>query len=119
VLSKLSDKLELVAWCIMNSHLHTIAKAELETLSRAIKVINLRYRARYNRMHRRVGPVFGGRYRSEAIEENAYLLGALRYIHLNKVFVLGLLGGRARIHGVSPPKRSHPVSGDWRIPRKL
>ena len=98
----------------MSSHLQTIVKAELETLSRAIKVITLRYIARYNRMHRRVGPVFGDRYRSEAIEDEAYLLGALRYIHLNKVLVLGLLGRgkRARIHGVSPPKRSHSVSGD-------
>ena len=91
-----SDKLELVAWCIMNNHLHTIVKAELETLSRAIKVINLKYAARYNRMHRRVGPVFGDRYRSEAIEDDAYLLGALRYLHLNKVSVLGRLGGSVR-----------------------
>jgi len=47
-------------------------------------------------MHRRVGPVFGDRYRSEGIEDDAYLLGALRYIHLNKVSVLGLLGGNVR-----------------------
>ena len=31
-------------------------------------------------VHRRVGPVFGDRYRSEAIEDDAYLLGALRYL---------------------------------------
>ena len=68
----------------MSSHLQTIVKAELETLSRAIKVITLRYTAWYNRMHRRVGPVFGARYRSEAIEDDAYLLGALRYLYLNK-----------------------------------
>jgi len=43
-----------------------------------------------------VGPVFGDRYRSEAIEDDAYLLGALRYLHLNKVSVLGRLGGSVR-----------------------
>jgi len=80
-----SDKFELAAWCIMGNHLHDTVKAPLETLSRAIKVITLRYAARYNRLHRRVGPVFGDRYRSEAIEDDAYLLGALRYIHLNPV----------------------------------
>ncbi len=80
-----SDKFELAAWCIMSNHLHAILKTELETLSRAVKVINLRYAARYNRLHRRVGPVFGDRYRSEVIEDDAYLLGALRYIHMNPV----------------------------------
>ena len=73
-----------------------MVKAELKKLSRGIKVINLRYTAWYNRMHRRVGPVFGARYRSEAIEDDAYLLGALRYLHLDKVLVLGLLGGSVR-----------------------
>ena len=43
-----------------------------------------------------MGPVFGDRYRSEAIEDDAYLLGALRYLHLDKVLVLGLLGGSVR-----------------------
>ena len=43
-----------------------------------------------------MGPVFGARYRSEAIEDDAYLLGALRYLHLDKVLVLGLLGGSVR-----------------------
>jgi len=80
-----SGKLELAAWCIMSNHLHAIVKTELETLSRAVKVISLRYAARYNRLHRRVGPVFGDRYRSEVIEDDAYLLGALRYIHMNPV----------------------------------
>ncbi|MBS3985123.1 MAG: transposase [Selenomonadales bacterium] len=79
------DSFELAAWCIMSNHLHALVKAELATLSRAVKVINLRYAARYNSMHQRVGPVFGDRYRSEAIEDEAYLLGALRYIHMNPV----------------------------------
>lgn len=65
----------------MSNHLHAIVKTELATLSRAVKVINLRYAARYNRRYRRVSPVFGDRYRSEVIEDDAYLLGALRYIH--------------------------------------
>ena len=38
-----------------------------------------------HRLHRRVGPVFGDRYRSEVIEDDAYFLGALRYIHMNPV----------------------------------
>ena len=69
----------------MSNHLHIIVKTEMATFSRAVKVISLRYAARYNRLHRRVGPVFGDRYRSEVIEDDAYLLGAIRYIHMNPV----------------------------------
>ncbi|MBS3886349.1 MAG: hypothetical protein KGZ56_04745 [Dethiobacter sp.] len=32
-----------------------------------------------------MGPVFGDRYRSEVIEDDVYLLGALRYIHMNPI----------------------------------
>lgn len=80
------DKLlELVAWCIMDNHVHMIVKAAIASMSKAIKVISLKFAARYNKAHERTGPVFGDRYRSESIEDDTYLLGVLRYIHLNPV----------------------------------
>lgn len=77
--------IQLAGWCIMDNHVHMIIKAEKVAMSKAIKVISLKFAARYNRAHQRIGPVFGDRYRSENIEDDAYLLGALRYIHLNPV----------------------------------
>jgi len=76
---------ELVAWCIMDNHIHMIVKADVADMSKAFKVISLKFAARYNKVQQRVGPVFGDRYKSECIEDDAYLLGALRYIHLNPV----------------------------------
>ena len=73
-----------------------IVKAPLETLSPAIKVINLRYKARCNRTRRRVVLVFGARYRSEAIKGDVSLLRVLCYMHFNKAFVLEPLGGSVR-----------------------
>jgi len=78
-------RLELVAWCIMDNHIHMIVKADVAAMSKAIKVISLKFAARYNKDKQRFGPVFGDRFRSECIEDDAYLLGAIRYIHLNPV----------------------------------
>lgn len=80
------DKLlELAAWCIMDNHVHMIVKAGIASMSKAIKIISVKFAARYNKAYERTGPVFGDRYRSESIEDDTYLLGVLRYIHLNPV----------------------------------
>ncbi len=76
---------ELGAWCIMDNHTHMLLCAEINMLSRAIKIINIKYASYYNLNQNRTGPVFGDRYRSEAIENDNYLLGVLRYIHTNPV----------------------------------
>lgn len=73
----------LVAWCIMDNHAHLLIKAEKDTMSKAIKVISLKFAAHYNRALDRIGPVFGDRFRSESIEDESYLVGVLRYIHHN------------------------------------
>ncbi|MBT9135315.1 MAG: hypothetical protein DDT34_00365 [Firmicutes bacterium] len=89
------DKLlELVAWCIMDNHIHMMVKSDVANMSKAIKVISLKFAARYNKGQQRIGPVFGDRYRSECIEDDSFLLGALRYIHLNPVKA-GLTDGPA------------------------
>ena len=75
----------LVAWCVMDNHVHMLVKAEKEALSKAIKTVSVKFAAMYNREQKRIGPVFGGRFRSENIEDDSYLLGALRYVHSNPV----------------------------------
>ncbi|MBS3949340.1 MAG: transposase [Peptococcaceae bacterium] len=77
--------LELLAWCVMDNHVHMILKAEKVAMSKAIKIISLKFAAHYNRGQKRTGPVFGDRFRSEIIENDTYLLGTLRYIHRNPV----------------------------------
>ncbi|MDP3059095.1 MAG: transposase [bacterium] len=80
-----SGAFELALWCLMDNHAHLIVQAELNKLSKAIKIISLKFAARYNHDHKRSGPVFGDRYRSENIEDDSYLIGATRYIHNNPV----------------------------------
>jgi len=43
------------------------------------------YTQRFNRSHRRDGPLFRGRYKAILVEESEYLAAVIRYIHLNAV----------------------------------
>jgi hypothetical protein len=43
------------------------------------------YTQRYNRHYKKDGPLFRGRYKAILVEEEAYLVELLRYIHLNPV----------------------------------
>lgn len=79
------EEIEVFAWCLMDNHAHLLVKGALQQLSKAIKIISLKYAAYYNQKGQRVGPVFGDRYKSENIEDDQYLLGVLRYIHNNPV----------------------------------
>jgi putative transposase len=50
-----------------------------------MKELNETYAMYFNRKYELTGHVFQGRYKSEIIEDRAYLLDTSRYIHLNPV----------------------------------
>jgi len=54
-------------------------------LSRAMRHINGVYTQRFNRHSQRDGHLFRGRYKAILVEEDAYLVELVRYIHLNAV----------------------------------
>lgn len=85
------NPIELVAYCIMNNHVHIILQGEIDILSMAIKKINIRFAMKYNKDNERVGHVFQDRYKSEIINDDNYLLQAIRYVHNNPVSA-GLVG---------------------------
>ena len=43
------------------------------------------YTQRFNRIHRRDGALFRGRYKAIVVDKDAYLAQLVRYIHLNPV----------------------------------
>ena len=80
------DKLvDIAGYCIMDNHVHIIIKSELSNLSKFIKSINTKYAMRFNKQKDRVGHVFQGRYKSEIISDEIYLLQVIRYVHNNPV----------------------------------
>lgn len=76
---------DLIAYCVMDNHMHLLLKADEESLIIIMKKINIKYAMYYNKLEKRYGHVFQDRFKSEAVEDNNYLLGALRYIHNNPI----------------------------------
>ena len=75
----------LYAYCIMTNHCHLIIKEENEYLPDIMKKINTSYAMYFNKKYGQIGHVFQGRYKSEPIEDDNYLLAAVRYVHNNPI----------------------------------
>ncbi|MCL2046424.1 MAG: transposase [Oscillospiraceae bacterium] len=83
------SKVRLHGYCLMTNHVHILVQTgeifDSETLPQFMKRITIRYAMYYNNKYSRIGSLFQDRYRSEAVETDAYYLAVLRYIHQNPV----------------------------------
>ncbi|MEW6182136.1 MAG: transposase [Bacillota bacterium] len=77
------DHFTVYAYCIMDNHLLLVLKEGKDLLSKALKRIGTSYAYYFNKKYKRIGHVFQDRYRSESVEDDTYLLGAIRYVHIN------------------------------------
>ena len=80
-----TEAIQIVAWCLMDNHVHLVLKGELSELTQAIKRINTKYAMGFNGHENRIGHVFQDRFKSEVIEDDNHLLAAIRYVHNNPV----------------------------------
>jgi REP element-mobilizing transposase RayT len=71
------------AYCLMDTHYHMAIQTPYGNLQRIMRHIDGVYTQRFNRVHRRDGPLFRGRYKGIVIDADAYLAAVVRYIHLN------------------------------------
>lgn len=76
---------KLFAYCLMDNHVHLIIYEGSEGIAQIMKRINVSYVSYFNTKYKRVGHLFQDRFRSEAIEDDHYLLEAVRYVHNNPV----------------------------------
>lgn len=113
----------IYAFCLMGNHIHLLVKEEEFEIGRIMQKILTSYIFWYNRKYERIGNLFQDRFKSEVVEDDSYLLSAVRYIHqnpikaglcqtvdeykwsshsaylndiksfVNKTFILGILGG--------------------------
>jgi len=77
--------ISILSYCVMDNHIHLLINADLDLMAEALKRTNIKFAMRYNTKYDRVGHVFQGRYKSEVINTDQYLLGVIRYIHNNPV----------------------------------
>ena len=75
----------LHAYCLMDNHLHLLIQEKEDYIARIMKRIGITYVSYFNKKYQRIGPLFQDRYKSEKVENDGYLLTAMRYIHNNPV----------------------------------
>jgi len=85
------------AFCLMPNHYHLLVETPRGRLARWMRHVNGDYARRFQVRHRRVGPVWQGRYKAILVEDGPYLLECSRYIHLNR----------------SRSKLARPAQGYW------
>ena len=77
--------LEIFAFCLMSNHYHLFLRTPGANLSRAFQWINTAYAVKFNYKHHRGGHLFGGRYKSVLVADEAHWLHLSMYLHLNPV----------------------------------
>lgn len=83
--AKVKSGWELYAYCLMGNHLHLLVKEGQEELAQTLKRLASKYVYWFNAKNQRVGHLFQDRFLSETVEDDAYFLTVLRYIHQNPV----------------------------------
>lgn len=76
---------EVYGYCLMSNHVHLLLREGTESIGQAMKRIGARYVYLYNTKYERCGHLFQDRFKSEAVEDDRYLMAVLRYIHQNPV----------------------------------
>lgn len=76
---------QLLAFVIMDNHFHLLIRANKTPISTIMFNLDNVLSKFLNRVLNRTGHVFQGRYGSELVENDAYLIWLLRYIHRNPV----------------------------------
>ena len=82
---KAISEFKIFAYCLMGNHIHLLIQEVVEPIEQIMKRIATRFVYWYNIKYRRVGHLFQDRFKSEPIEDDAYFLTVLRYIHQNPI----------------------------------
>lgn len=78
--------IEVVAYCLMPTHLHLILKQLTHKgISIFMNHILNSYTRYFNTKHKRKGPLWEARFKNVLVKRDEYLLHLTRYIHLNPV----------------------------------
>ena len=83
---KRDNKITIFHYCLMDNHLHLIVWLNWQSkISRFMKQVNLSYFNYYKKTYGYAGHLWQGRFRSNIIDTDVYLLQCGKYIELNPV----------------------------------
>ena len=75
----------LYAYALMPNHFHLLLEVHRFPTARILQSLLTGYARRFNKIHRRRGHLFEGRYKAIVCDRDSYLMELVRYIHLNPV----------------------------------
>ena len=108
---KTEYRVSVFAWCLMTNHVHLLlAPEDRDGLGKLMKRLAGRQTRYYNKLERRSGTLWEGRYKSSLVQSDAYRLACCRYIELNPVrarIVVAPDEYRWSSCRYSPPGRAH------------
>ena len=78
------------AYCLMGNHYHLLFETPEPNLSRGMRQLGGEYTQAFNRLHRRAGHLFQGRFKAVVVEKESHLLELCRYMVLNPVRAKGI-----------------------------
>lgn len=87
-LKEYSEKfgVEIHAWVLMSNHVHLLCTPRKpKAISLMMQSVGRRYVQYFNRVYKRTGTLWEGRYKACVIQEERYLMQVYRYIELNPV----------------------------------
>jgi len=82
---KREDQFILYAYCLMDNHFHLVLEEYKDNISHIMRRINTTYVLYFNKKYQLRGHLFQDRFKSEVVENDAYLLALIRYIHNNPI----------------------------------
>ncbi|MCK5944596.1 MAG: transposase [Planctomycetes bacterium] len=100
-------ELEVHAFSILTTHYHLLVRSPVAALSTAMRRIQNVYVRRYNRLRRRDGPLFRGRFLSKPVRSLRYRAVLVRYIDRNPVAA-----------GLCRDARDYPFGSAFRFARR-
>ncbi|MFQ5686810.1 MAG: transposase [Candidatus Scalindua sp.] len=90
VISQEIYNVKTFSYVLMNNHFHIMLKTALGNLGEFMRHFNISYTSYFNRIHKRSGHLYQGRYKSMLIDSENYLSMVSRYIHLNPVRTMAM-----------------------------
>lgn len=92
------DRAFVYAWTLIPNHFHLAIRTGTQKLATVMSRLMTGYSVSFNRRYKRHGHLFQNRYKSTVVDDEAYLLGLVRYIHLNplRAGIVRSIGALAR-----------------------
>jgi len=76
----------IYAFVLMDNHVHLVIKtSSLITISKIMQAVALSYSVKFRKKHGYTGYVWQGRFKSNVIEGQRYILECIEYIHNNPI----------------------------------